>query len=405
MSITSATATGDDYYGIYGYISGADLTIDSTAGTVTGGTSGIWGNNFKVAAPLRSPLQTSPAPPEQAFISRRNQLTSTVTIDTSAGTVTGGTQGIEVKHSGPGDVTITVNDVTGQNGQGIYAKSTKADADITVQGSSGDIVGTTDGIYLRTAGADIVVDNLDSVTGQAGDGLDLDTTTGGASGADILVSNISGAIEGRSAADADGIRARSGTGNITIRDIGSITGVDDGLDLATTGAAITVNAIGSVTGQTGDALHLVSDGGTISVTEIGTISGYNNGIFADAGSGTISIQDVGLVGGITATNGAGIAAIADDGGSISIGTSGAIGLINDATYGVTGTSNNGGNILIDVRAFPVTGANGVAAENLGAGYTTIFTAAVTGTNGDGISATNTGTTLAINAFGTVTGIR
>ena len=201
----------------------------------------------------------------------------------------------------------------------------------------------------------------------------------GPSGANITVANISGTIEGRNAADADGIHARSGTGDITIENIGSITGVDKGLDLSTTGGTITVNAIGSVTGETGDALNLVSAGGTISVTEIGTINGQGNGIFADAGSGTISIQDVGLVGGITATNGAGIAAYADNGGSINIGTSGAIGLINGATYGITGTSDNGGNIIIDVRRFPGHRRPWFGGrKSWRTGYTSIFTAAVTG---------------------------
>ncbi|WP_143182699.1 autotransporter outer membrane beta-barrel domain-containing protein [Parasphingorhabdus marina] len=404
-TITTADVSGGDFDGIYAYVASTatGLTIDTSAGTVTGGDvdgRGITALNFGAGATAITAADVTGYAGDGIFALGNG---STLTVDSSAGTVTGADQGIEVSSSGTGPVQITVGDVTGQGAEAIRAVSTQATANISIQGPSADIVGATDGIYSRTAGADISVSNMASVIGQAGSGLDLDTTDGGASGAAITVSNITGAIEGRNAVDADGIHARSGTGDITIRNIGSITGANDGLDLATTGGAITVNAIGSVTGQTGDALHLVSSGGSITVTEIGTINGYGNGIFADAGSGSISIQDVGLVGGITASNGAGIAAYADNGGSINIGTSGAIGLINGTTYGVTGGTNGGGNIIIDVRDFPVTGANGVAAENVGTGYTAIFTAAVTGTAGNGIEATNNGTTLAINAFGAVAG--
>ena len=142
---------------------------------------------------------------------------TTLDIDSSAGTVTGGARGIEADHRGTGAVTITVNDVTGSGAEGIYASSIQSTADITVQGSSGDIVGTTHGMYLRTIGADIVVDNLDSVTGQAGQGIDA-ASGGGA----ITISDI-GTILGTG---GDGISVESGAGDISIQGVGQVGGVN-----------------------------------------------------------------------------------------------------------------------------------------------------------------------------------
>ena len=189
VSITSADVTTNIGEAIFGYFSNAgsegSFTLDSSAGAVSSsGAAGV-----RVLMP--------------------GSGTTNLTVDD----VSGATFGIQSEVGG-GTTQITLTstaDVTGLGDAGIFARSTGADADITIQGMSGNVTGATDGLDIDTAGADITVQDLDSVTGQNGNGIDAESN-----GGDITISNV-GTVLGTY---GDGILAQSGGGNISIQGSG-----------------------------------------------------------------------------------------------------------------------------------------------------------------------------------------
>jgi outer membrane autotransporter protein len=320
LSVTTADVVGDTDAGVVAVSNspGGDVFVDTTAGTVTGATEGIvFVNNGAGSATLHSGDVTGYGGYGAIF---GRAVGSSLTIDTSAGTVTGSEGGIVAYNEGTGPTSIVVNDVTGTNARGIFADNSVTDTAIRVQGSSGDVTGGTDGIYLRTIGGEITAENLDSVTGQAGNGLDL----------------------------------------------------------ASEGGLITVNSVGTITGMTG------------------------NGILADAGSGDVSIQGVGLVGGVTGTGDFGISA---SGGTVDIGGSTVIGDVSGTLAGISVVSTDPGDVIINTSAGTATGGtNGIIASAVGEGDVSITAADVSSSAGIGIFGESLGGGITIDALaGAVTG--
>ncbi|KPP94422.1 autotransporter outer membrane beta-barrel domain-containing protein [Erythrobacter sp. HL-111] len=432
LSITTADVAGAGELGIGAVNSaaGTDLSIDSSAGTVTSALVGIGARSYGTGA-LSITTADVTAIGGTGVYGYQSANGTSFAIDASAGTVSGGSHGIYAEHFGSGPLTITTGDVTGGSAFGIFARSAQATADITIQGSSGDIVGATDGIQAITAGADILVTDFDSVTGQAGDGLDLESA-GGA----IAVSDI-GTILGTG---GTGIIAVSDGGAISIQGVGLVGGVTgtggDGIVAYALGggdiAIGTSAAIGDVTGDGtafASGILAITDGaGTIAVdTTGGSVSGTQFGVLAEssgAGSVTITTADVSSatydgvfarsLGGGTVTVDTSAGTVTADrigvrarvdaaGGDVFITTAD----VNSATGdGVLGESIGGGSITIDTVAGSVSGGRyGMIAGHYGTGGVTITTADVTGVT-DGIDVrTDTGTTgVAIDSTaGTVTG--
>ncbi|MEL7517733.1 MAG: hypothetical protein AAFN48_02130, partial [Pseudomonadota bacterium] len=227
VSITTADITTPGAQGIEVDRAGDTVMVNTVAGSISSG-----GNGIRVRGSGAGAISITSADVTGSLnvgIYARGDGTS-LTIDSSAGSVSGGNRGIEARNDGSGPTTITVNDVTGLASEGIRARNNAADTAITVQGSSGDVVGATDGIYLRSVGGVITVQRLDSVTGQAGDGLDL-ASLGGA----ITVNDI-GAITGEG---GFGILALSEGGTTSIQGVGLVGGIS-----GTSGSGISVDARG-----------------------------------------------------------------------------------------------------------------------------------------------------------------
>ncbi|MBD2840859.1 hypothetical protein [Erythrobacter rubeus] len=345
-TITTADVTGDSADGIdvVNADTTGDLTIDSSAGSVNGSANGINARNYGTGSTSVVTANVTGTTGDGVYMVTGADST-TLDIDTSAGAVTGGNRGIYANHQGSGDLTITVGNVRGESAEGILASTSDSEADIVVRGGAGvdsNVIGATDGIRLITTGVSV---------------LDADFTDEG-----IIVTNA-------------------------------------------IGPSITVSDLDSVTGQNGDALNLTTAGGDITVSNIGTITGLGgNGIFASTFGGDIIIENVGFDGGITATGGVGIAAYANFGGTVRIGTSGPV--TGDA-YGVNATGTNGSGVFIDTTAYEVSAAIGIRAVNSapGAAGLSITTANVTGTGGEGIHAVTEGGDVVVDTTaGTVTGL-
>ncbi|WP_432201869.1 hypothetical protein ACRAQ7_07125 [Erythrobacter sp. W53] len=371
ISITTADVTGSAGNGIAASLGaeGGDLTIDTTAGAVSGGTDGISVENNGAGD---TTITTANVTGADTAISA-NVANGDLVIDTSAGAVSGGQAGIAANNTGPGSTSIITGVVSSENGDGMNVTTDAASDSLVIETSAGAVMGGNRGIYANHAGSGDLTITVGNVTGESAEGILASTTQ-----------------------DSANIILTGGTGVES-----NVVGATTGIALSTQGADITVSGLDSVTGQAGDGLNLVSNGGDIAVTDIGTVTGLGgNGIFADADSGNITIDNVGFDGGITATGGIAIAAYADNGGSVTIGTSG---VVSGETYGVDGSAS--GDVTIDTTNYGVTGAIGVRAVNSGAGATSVTTADVTGTGGEGITASTAGTDLLVNTVaGTITGV-
>ena len=369
VSITTADVSGD-FEAINVVNSGGSVTIDTAAGTADGAIRVDQNGSGNTA------VTTGDVMSDSSGVFVRNAAGSGgLTIDTSAGSVTAGNDGIYASHSGTGATSVRTANVTGATGDGVIMVTGADATTLDIDTSDGAVVGGNRGIFANHGGSDDLTITVGNVTGQGAEGILASTNQ---IGADIFVNGVEGVAS-------------------------NVIGATNGIGLTTQGANITVNGLDSVTGQAGDGLNLVSNGGNISVNDIGTITGIGgNGIFANADSGNITIDNVGFDGGITATGGVGIAAYADNGGTITIGTSGPV---SGDTYGVEGDANNGGDVIINTTNYDVTGAIGIRAINEGVGIVSVTTANVTGTGGEGILAESNGGDLTVDTVaGAVSGL-
>ena len=412
VSITTAdvTATVGDGILAINSANGTDLTIDSSAGSVSGPYDGVEAFNYGSGALSITTADVSSTIDDGIFA--RNDGTS-LTIDSSAGTVTGGTEGIFARQYGTDTLAITVGDVTGLGGAAIDAASTDANADLTVQSNMGDAVGATDGMYLRTAGADIAVDNFGTVEGQAGDGIDA-----ASSGGTIAITNIKTVL----GTGGSGLNADSDGGAITIDNVGSMGGVTatggfgilaDASSTSGAGGEIGIIAAGNVSGSIGGISAITNEAAITIDSSAGAVSGESAVLATTSGLGSIDIT----IGDATSTSGDGIYAVADGGGITIDSSAGSVsgyatgifaqdvnGTVSVTSADVTGTTNgsgiiaqgNGG-VTVDSSAGTVTGAfTGVFAQELGSGAVVVSTGDVVATRFDGIFASNNDGSIAID---------
>ena len=330
---------------------------------------------------------------------------SSITIDTSGGAVIGETYGIAVNHAGSGMTRITVADVTGpialrssaasgeteivlvsganlarNTENGIYATSTGAGAHISINAAATEAAGVINaaesGIIIRATGSgNVTIANLVSITGRSNDGIRASSV-----GGEIAINNIASVMGGLER----GILANSDGGDITIQGVGLTGGVQSsgshGIEanaLATerTGGNIIIGGIGD------NALGSVTSGS----------DGY--GIFAETnGSGSITIDAsmAGAIGG-TGEENAGIRVRSDGTGAISV--------IN------AGSGGTGSRAISISSTGAVSGAvNGISVRHTGDGAITISSyESVAGQAGDAISANTAGGDISISGAHTVTG--
>ncbi|GMN03346.1 hypothetical protein [Erythrobacter sp. MTPC3] len=398
LSVITADASGTDREGITAGNSstGTNLTINSSAGSVSGGTRGIYAVNQGSGALSVTTADVSGGTGEG--ISARNFSGTDLTVDSRAGSVSGGFRGINATNAGSGALTITTADVTGTTNEGIRVVQSSAGGSLTIDSSAGSVVGGNRGIYVRDYGGGSVASIIvDQVTG--GTGIFSNTT----SGATTITLGSTAVVTGTA---SQGIYGYSTGGSITVQgSSGDVVGATDGMYVRSSGGDITVDTLDSVTGNAGDGLDLASAGGAITVNAVDTITGTDDsGIVADSDGGDITITGNGLVGGISGTGANGITAYAGGGigGAITITGNGNIAAGDDSIFAYT---NGAGSITIDSSLGSVSGGRkGIFADNFGSGALSITTADVTGARSEGIMALNIGTNLIIDSSaGSVSG--
>lgn len=404
LSVTTAAGTtiGGGRHGINAFNNGAGTTTINVDGAVTASTAYDPGGSAQDAI----------------YVSTGGNST-TLSITTGLGNITGARNGISATHFGDDELTIQTGQgaVQGVAGSGIVATN-NGSGDLNITGGTGAISGANNGVYAKNSnGGATSVSVSGGVTGTTNDGINAsngvggstlsvttgaEAITGGQSGIvathfgdeDLTVLTGEGAVEGYS---GNGIFANSsGAGGLRISGgTGAITGARNGIFAQNTnGGAVDVSVSGSVTGSTYNGINAVNgDGGsTLSVTTgAGDISGARSGIVATKlGDEDLTIQTG--AGAVEGSSGNGIVATISGAGGLGI--TGGTGAITGSINGIFAQNTNGGAVDIGVSG-DVTGTSGDAISAInGVGGTTLTIETGAGTiQGDlfGIEARNSGT--------------
>ena len=269
--------------------------------------------------------------------------------------VRGALSGIVAHNSGGGSVSINVNGaVTGVAGDGIRALDGAGGAGITITAAS--VSGSAIGIAAISSGTgDVSVKATGSVTG-TGDAGVLVAAESGVGAVTVSAATVAG---------ADGVEARHfGTGALRIETAGSVTAAAGGIGIyALAGATAGTTSItaAAVSGGVAGIKAVASGTGAISVAATGRVfATTGDGILVDHdGSGGASIS---VSGAVTGGSGANVAAIRTD-----VGTGTAMITLNSGAIVGSGTHNaiigSSGNTTLTVN----TGAAIAGAVRLGAG--------------------------------------
>ena len=233
-------------------------------------------------------------------------LTRDMTITTGgASQIRGVADGIDGRNYAKGSLTITAQgEVTGQTGDGIFARNVEEDLDIGEEGDAeGDalaltittgpgsvVTGKRSGIYAQDTGmGDFSITVNGRVTGQTGDGI---YAFDGSEGYDDSVENEDGyhfsIVTGAASivtGKRNGIFAyNDGNGDLTIEANGQVIGMeDDGIyaendPFGVHDLTISTGAGSVITGGGGDGIDARQDsGGAFKITVEGTVTGLGSG--------------------------------------------------------------------------------------------------------------------------------
>ena len=210
----------------------------------------------------------------------------------SKSTLTGKLGGLSTKVEKNSSIGLTLGGkITSSDGYGVYAQAQDGSVNIKVDG---DVITGGDSIDAVTTGKGAI--NISGAgTIQSATGVGVNAQAIGSGNVSI---NLSGQIQGSTA----GIYAGSNGGDVTVNATGVVTGND--AIVATTkgvGAVTVTTGAGKVTGATGDGIDVSTVNGwaTVNVGE-GGVSGARSGVAAvTTGTGAIKVQVHGDVSGGT----------------------------------------------------------------------------------------------------------
>lgn len=335
---TQTGAANNDTYGIYAYnsISGADITLTQTAGSISGNWYAMYANNQGSGSTTIISSGDVTAIERAGLYAYNAGTAQDIVVNQTVGTVKGGTYGVFADNAGIGSTTVSLSgDVIASGDYGVYSRNSSSANDLTVIQTAGSIAGKT-GILAWNRGAGV---SLVSVGG---------TVSGGA-GAGIQTIAANG-----STVDIASSATVTATSGIAIRD-GGVGGNPIASD--TIGGDVAVNSAGTVTG---DAILGLGDD-TVSLsggTYTGNIYGDDrddarsgDGIANHEGNDTFIWTAGGLAGGFYGQDGSDVAVVRAstyDGSQVLDGgedTSIADGMIDTLTLRDVTATTNGGKIV------------------------------------------------------------
>lgn len=419
LSSVTSTNSGTTAQGaIFVYSKGGIVAniIDATGATksITLNNSGVGAVSLTSTGTITASGQLGVSNSAQHAITIANDASTGTNVSVSANIVSGFISGINATNSGSGTVSIRVSGaVTGTNGSAIYG--TNSGTTMTI--STFSTVSGRDGIVLKNNGTGLTTVDADGtitatgatpaakgalyVLGKGGIDIDIGVITGAknavniknagpgtvsftatgsvtssanqsgiivengsttiSTGSDIVISAV--AVSGSAA----GIFATNfGTGDIDISATGIVTGVS-GHGIAASnnnGGSVEVTASASITGSgnSSDGIHVVNDdeGSSITITPLSTVTGGRKGIYTkNDGDGGTTIT---LSGKVTANVSAGIHAIDNGAGVLTVSANSPEGISATGNVGVHAMKGGTGNLVVHVSG-PINAVQGIQTRN------------------------------------------
>lgn len=191
-----------------------DLTVTQSAGTITAGSNGISATNNGMGATTISVAGTVVASNvyhvSNGVVVDNGRQATDLTVTQSAGSISGDLSGISATNSGTGATTITTaGTVSGTNTDGITVFNDTTTTGLTVTQSAGTITGGTNGISATNlAAGSTAITVAGTVTGGVGAGI----ATVENAGTPVTINLLGGA----NVSATSGTAIVSGNGNATV---------------------------------------------------------------------------------------------------------------------------------------------------------------------------------------------
>ena len=300
---------------VYNYSAATDLIITQTSGsTVTGADCGIVSYNYGSGSTTDMIAGTVKGTRYYGVYAANGYngvpAGTNVTVNQTAGTITGNVVGIYAKNNGSGMTSVNVEGMVSGGTAGVYAGngSLTTSLDITQGTGSSIIGGAYGGVYTWSSGSGAI--NLDLagiVTGNRG----IYAENTGSSGV-ITIDQTAGSITGTAGAaietfgttvnvntinaygTTDGLYAYDNGNGLIINQSGSITGNSNGIEAQNSGSGSTVISIaGAVTGETGAGILTDENSGVAVTTDIkngAAVTGSTNAILDTDGDASIILE-------------------------------------------------------------------------------------------------------------------
>ncbi|WP_236772042.1 hypothetical protein G6K87_25150 (plasmid) [Agrobacterium tumefaciens] len=171
---TQTGAANNDTYGIYAYnsISGADITLTQTAGSISGNWYAMYANNQGSGSTTIISSGDVTAIERAGLYAYNAGTAQDIVVNQTVGTVKGGTYGVFADNAGIGSTTVSLSgDVIASGDYGVYSRNSSSATDLTVRQTAGSIAGKT-GILAWNRGAGVSLVSVGgTVSGGAGAGI------------------------------------------------------------------------------------------------------------------------------------------------------------------------------------------------------------------------------------------
>ena len=364
-----------------------DMTVNQSAGTISGQSNGIYIHNGGNGSSIIGSSGDITGETNYGIVAVNETNTKDLTIIQSLGNINGNQDGINIEHKGTGSTTIsTAGQVLGHQGNGIYALTQTNSQNLTAKQSSGRIYGKKSGINFNNNGnGSTYVNTFGDVIGEENEGILINNDS---HSQDVNVMQTSGLIKG----NTNGINiSNKGSGKTTVTSSGDIIGSQyNAITLLNdqNSQDITVSQLdGNMQGES-YGMYITNNGkSTTAITTSGNVTGAGNDairVFNNNSATDLKINQ--LKGSITG-NQDGINIENDGQGLTNITTSdNVIGKQRDGIAAKNGTSSKSLNVI--QSAGEINGHRyGIYAVNSGQSSTVISIAGkVIGNNSDAIFA-------------------
>ena len=353
---------------------------------------------------------------------------------TTNGAISAGLDAIKLHGTGGGTIDIDVtSNLTSTLASGIVADT---NGGIT-ESSFGTIQAAIDGINLRSnVSGDVTIDHAGAINATAGDGIK-------GWGQGVVNSTSEGNIH--AGVDAIHLESHGGTGSVEVIHTGGLTAdighgvyaealgtisidVDGAIDAGHTGiyartsdsaSLIITHTGGSIIARDADGIVALGPNAVVSVTNTGAIEAHGYGIYAESGSGSVTVSQTDT---LQSSDGKGIYAYSGD-GAVHITSTGGVTAKSDAVTAVSGsksttivqtgdiTSSAGKGVVMSTldSTASLTGSGAITAASdaisisANRGVTVNRTAgAIQSTGATGINVVSDGASVSVTNSGTIT---